>query len=139
MEDGRFVIGEYVFSPITSEDILKDNDFNIINMDYDKVFIAKNPMIFHGLTFWTNIYTSKSIIYKIELSNADEKYALNYNSMNTETISELRRENDNFLINIMGNPDIKTLSGIEYDFIWGKILSYYDNKSAEAGIVIQYC
>lgn len=75
---------------------------------------------------------------KIELSNADEKYRINYHTMNNALVEELRNENNRFLFEVLGNPTVTSIMGVEYDYCWGKILSFFDNKSAEAGIVIEY-
>lgn len=40
--------------------------------------------------------------------------------------------------NELGIPSNESITGIEYDYAWGKIFSYYDNKSSETGIVIVY-
>lgn len=138
MQGGIFYIGEYIFSPKMSEDKLKKDEFNIIDLESEKVFISKEPMKLCQVPFGVNIYINRSQIYKIELTNAEKKYALNYNNMTMESVENLRKENDLFLKSLMGESYEKKLSGIEYNFEWGKILSYYDNKSAETGIVILY-
>ena len=80
-----------------------------------------------GSNFWVTIYFEGIHIKKVELSNADEKYKANYQTM----------DND-FLLNNLGSSYKENLSGREYEYQWGKIMSYFDIKSAEAGIVICY-
>lgn len=138
MNTGKLILGKYQIVPKTNIDILKMDEFNVINVNGGKVFIAKEPMQFCGALFWTNIYSKDSIITKIELSNADEKYRMNYHTMNNALVEELRNENNRFLFEVLGNPTVTSIMGVEYDYCWGKILSFFDNKSAEAGIVIEY-
>ena len=58
--------------------------------------------------------------------------------MDIAILDNLRRENDDFLLNTLGPSYKENLSGREYEYQWGKIMSYFDVKSAEAGIVICY-
>ena len=88
--------------------------------------------------FWTTIFCDNKIISKVELSNAEEKYKMNYQTMNDDILKELRKHNNDFLKNELGIPSTDGITGIEYDYAWGKIFSYYDNKSSETGIVIVY-
>ena len=50
----------------------------------------------------------------------------------------LRKENNDFLLNNLGPSTKENLSGLVYEYPWGKVMSYFDIKSAEAGIVICY-
>lgn len=63
---------------------------------------------------------------------------MNYQTMNDNILKELRKHNNDFLKNELGIPSNESITGIEYDYAWGKIFSYYDNKSSETGIVIVY-
>lgn len=91
-----------------------------------------------GSNFWTTIYFDEKHIKKVELSNADEKYKMNYQIMDSTILEDLRKENDDFLLNNLGPSNKENLSGREYEYQWGKIMSYCDIKSAKAGIVICY-
>ena len=103
-----------------------------------KVYISKEPMELNKEKFWTTIFCDNKIISKVELSNAEEKYKMNYQTMNDNILKELRKHNNDFLKNELGIPSNESITGIEYDYAWGKIFSYYDNKSSETGIVIVY-
>lgn len=138
MSNGVFKLGKYNIGPKTSIEILDENKFNIVNVDGDKVYLSNTSLDLCGLKFWVSIYSKDSFIKKIDLSNADSKFKMDYQSINEEIIQELKSQNDNFLFNNFGEPSTKTISGIEYNYSWGKILSYFDNKSAQAGIVIIY-
>lgn len=138
MNNGKVVIEKYCIEPNTQMTILQDEDFRNITVKNDKMFVSRRPLECYGSLFWVTIYTKDSIIVKVELSNADKKYKMNYETINSDLVEELKRNNDKFLQGICGKPDVKTLAGIQYDYSWGKICSYYDNKSSESGIVISY-
>lgn len=138
MNEGKVEIAQYSISPNTKTTILREDDFSIYNGKSHKVFVSKNPLECYGTTFWVTIYPKESMIVKIELSNANEKYRMNYKTMSDDLIDELRQDNDMFLRGLYGNPDEITVSGIRYEYTWGSVCSYYDNRSAQAGIVINY-
>ena len=73
--------------------------------------------------------------YKLKCGDIIELGAL---TMNDNILKELRKHNNDFLKNELGIPSNESITGIEYDYAWGKIFSYYDNKSSETGIVIVY-
>ena len=112
---------------MTSIEMLQSDEFNVINTKKGIVYTSKNPLELCGSNFWVTIYFEGIHIKKVELSNADEKYKANYQTM----------DND-FLLNNLGSSYKENLSGREYEYQWGKIMSYFDIKSAEAGIVICY-
>lgn len=138
MEKGKLKLGKYCIEPKTNIDILRDDEFNIINIKGGKVYLSKVPLELLGLKFWVRIYSKETFVEKIDLANADTRYKMNYQTMNDATLQELRKENNEFLLNNVGTPSKENITGLEYDYSWGKILSYFDNKSAEAGIVITY-
>ena len=63
---------------------------------------------------------------------------MSYSDLSDQLIDKLQKTNIDFLYQCLGIPNRKTISGVEYTFAWGNIRSYYDNKSADNGIVIQY-
>lgn len=138
MQDGKLRVGKYDIEPTTSIDMLPSDEYNVINTKNGMVYISKSPFELSGSKFWVTIYFEKMRIKKVELSNADEKYKMNYQTMDSTIIEQLREENDNFLLNNLGPSNNDNLSGLEYEYPWGKIMSYFDLKSAEAGIVIYY-
>lgn len=138
MEKGKIKIGKYYIKPKTEINILQENEFNIVNIQNGKIYLSKVPLKIEGIKFWVSIYSENALIVKIELFNADEKYQMNYQTMNDVILQELRKENNAFLLSNLGKPSVERITGLEYDYSWGKILSYFDNKSAEAGIIINY-
>lgn len=138
MQNGKFKIGEYTIEPTTSLDTFSRRDYNVVNTKNGIVYISKKPLELCGSRFWVTIYFEEMHIKKIELNNAHEKYRMNYRIMDSVIIEELRKENNDFLIKNLGSSNNENLSGLEYDYSWGKIMSYYDFKSAESGIVICY-
>ena len=138
MRNGKFKIGKYNIEPTTSVDTFPSGEYNVVNTKNGVVYISKKPLELCGSDFWVTIYFEKMNIKKIELNNANEKYKMNYQTMDSITIEHLRKENNDFLINNLGSSNNEKLSGLEYEYSWGKIISYFDFKSAEAGIVIYY-
>lgn len=138
MRNGKLKLGKYNIEPTTSVEMLQSDEFNVIKTKSRIVYISKNPLELGGLNFWVTIYFEEMHIKKVELSNADEKYKMNYHTMDSTILENLRRENDDFLLNNLGPSYKENLSGREYEYQWGKIMSYFDIKSAEAGIAICY-
>lgn len=138
MKNGKIKLGKYIIEPQTNIDILNSDEFNIIKLKTGKVYISKEPMELNKEKFWVSIFSDNKIISKVELSNAEEKYKMNYHTMNDDIMIELRKHNNEFLKSKLGIPSNESITGVEYHYEWGKILSYYDNKSSETGIVIVY-
>ncbi len=138
MEQGMLKLGKYSIEPKTRVEIFENSEFNRIKIKNGVVYISNNPMELNGLRFWVSIFCENAFIKKIELSNADEMYKLNYQTMDTTILESIKRENEEFLLKKLGKPSKKNISGIEYIYSWGKIVSYIDIKSADTGIVIMY-
>lgn len=138
MKNGKLKLGKYAIEPTTSIDMLQSDEFNVIKTKNGIVYISKKPLELCGSNFWTTIYFGEMNIKKVELSNADEKYKMNYQTMDSTILEDLKRANDDFLLKNLGPSDNENLSGREYEYPWGKIISYFDIKSAKAGIVICY-
>lgn len=136
MRHGKFKLGKYDIDPTTKADMLQGDEFNVIKIENGTVYISKTPLGLCGSKFWVSIYFEEIFIRKIELSNADEKYKMNYQTMDSAILESLKKENDEFLLNNLGHSYKENISGREYEYSWGKIRSYLDLKSAEAGIVI---
>lgn len=109
-----------------------------LNVQNGIVCISKKPIEILGTKFWVTIYYGKMHIKKVELSNGNEKYNMNYETMDSTSLEQLRRDNNNFLLNNLGPSHKENISGLVYEYPWGKIMSYFDSKSADAGIVICY-
>ena len=138
IKDGKLKLGKYNIEPTTSIEMLQSDEFNVIKTKNGIVYTSKKPLELWGSNFWVTIYFEGIHIKKVELSNADEKYKMNYQTMDIAILENLRRENDDFMLNNLGPSYKVNLSGREYEYQWGKIMSYFDVKSAEAGIVICY-
>ena len=138
IKDGKLKLGKYNIEPTTSIEMLQSDEFNVIKTKNGIVYTSKNPLELFGSNFWVTICFEGIHIKKVELSNSDEKYKMNYQTMDIAILDNLRRENDDFLLNNLGPSYKVSLSGRKYEYQWGKIMSYFDVKSAEAGIVICY-
>lgn len=102
MKNGKIKLGRYIIEPKTSIDILNADEFNVIKFNTGKVYISKEPMELNKEKFWTTIFCDNKIISKVELSNAEEKYKMNYQTMNDNILKELRKHNNDFLKNELG-------------------------------------
>lgn len=138
MKEGKLSLGRYTITSKTTYDALNDDDFNIVNLEKNIIYISKNPINVDETKFWVTIYFETNDIVKIELCNADEKFKMNYRTMNSKLVEELRSAHDKFLEKELGIPHKKNISSVEYIYVWGKIISYYDNKASECGIMIYY-
>lgn len=138
MKEGKLNLGKYTITSQTTYDVLDDEDFNIVNIEENIIYISKNPISINENKFWVTIYFERNVVKKIELCNADEKFKMNYRTMKSDLVEELRKAHDSFLEKNLGMPDKKNISSVEYIYAWGKIISYYDNKASECGIVICY-
>ena len=50
-----------------------------------------------------------------------------------------RKSHDEWLINNLGQPHEKLPVALRYIYNWGDIVSYYDPKGADSGILITFC
>lgn len=136
MKNGLIKLENYQITPLCKSDILSENDFQIINSKRGKVFISKRPFELQKSKFWITIYCKDNLINKVELKNNSNNR--NYSDLSDQLIDKLQKDNIDFLFRCLGAPSKKTISGVEYSYDWGKVFSYFDNKSADIGIVIQY-
>ena len=98
MKNGKLKLGKYAIEPTTSIDMLQSDEFNVIKTKNGIVYISKKPLELCGSNFWTTIYFGEINIKKVELSNADEKYKMNYQTMDSTILEDLKRANDDFLL-----------------------------------------
>lgn len=138
MINGRINIGKYSIAPNTSDMILQKEEFNAVNMGETNVYISKSGQKLDDMMFWVTITCIDGIIKKVELSNSDDKYKMNYSNMKDETLLELKEIHDNFLEQHLGTPDKKSVGTKEYLYSWGTIISFLDNKTGDCGILIRY-
>ena len=89
MKNGKIKLGRYIIEPKTSIDILNADEFNVIKFNTGKVYISKEPMELNKEKFWTTIFCDNKIISKVELSNAEEKYKMNYQTMNDNILKDI--------------------------------------------------
>ena len=108
MKNGKIKLGRYIIEPKTSIDILNADEFNVIKFNTGKVYISKEPMELNKEKFWTTIFCDNKIISKVELSNAEEKYKMNYQTMNDNILKDIKRP----FTAIMGGSKVSTKIGI---------------------------
>lgn len=98
----------------------------------------KNPQIIDGLSLWIKVVFKKKIISSIELKNADPKLKNSYDNWSDNKVELKRKSHDEWLINQLGQPHERKLPCIQYNYIWGEVLSYYDPRGGDIGIAINY-
>ncbi|MEI2467965.1 hypothetical protein, partial [Niallia taxi] len=49
-----------------------------------------------------------------------------------------RKSHDEWLINQLGQPEERKPAGIEYNYTWGNVISYYDSKGGDSEIRLNY-
>lgn len=98
----------------------------------------KNPQIIDGLALWVRIVFKKKYISSIELKNADPKLKNPYENWSDDKVELKRISHDEWLINQLGHPEERKPAGIEYNYTWGNVISYYDAKGGDTGIRLNY-
>ena len=98
----------------------------------------KNPQIIDGLALWVRIVFKKKSISSIESKNADPKLKNPYENWSDDKVELKRKSHDEWLINQLGQPEERKPAGIEYNYTWGNVISYYDSKGGDTGIRLNY-
>lgn len=98
----------------------------------------KNPQIIEGLALWVRIVFKKKSISSIELKNADPKLKNPYENWSDDKVVLKRKSHDEWLINQLSQPEERKPAGIEYNYTWGNVISYYDSKGGDTGIRLNY-
>ena len=98
----------------------------------------KLPKKIGKLDFWVTIKFVNSTIRSIVLKNADPNLENSYDNWSDERFEKERESHDNWVISQLGAPHEKSDLGIEYHFIWGNIFSYFEPRSPDTGILINY-
>ena len=114
MKNGKIKLGRYIIEPKTSIDILNADEFNVIKFNTGKVYISKEPMELNKEKFWTTIFCDNKIISKVELSNAEEKYKMNYQTMNDNILKGLLLEVKDTSVMIYPGKFKEWKKGIKY-------------------------
>lgn len=72
------------------------------------------------------------------MKKADPKLKNSYDNWSDDKVELKRKSHDEWLINQLGKPHERKLSGIKYNYTWGEVLSYYDPRGGDIGIAINY-
>ncbi|WKB35762.1 hypothetical protein QS257_20720 [Terrilactibacillus sp. S3-3] len=141
LDEGKIIIrNKEIYHKMNSEsfiNIFSSEVNNYVNGDIERL-ILKNPQTIDGLLFWIRIVFKKNLILSIELKNADPFLKNSYDNWSDDKVELKRKSHDEWLIKQLGQPHEKELSCIKYNFLWGEVLSYYDPRSGDTGIVINY-
>lgn len=108
-----------------------------VNEDSER-YHFKKPQTINGEWMWVRLLFKNKIISKIEMKIADPKLENSYDNWSDDKLEIGRKYHDEWLIDQLGNPSERTSSGIKYTYVWGEVLSYYDPRSGEIGIIISY-
>lgn len=98
----------------------------------------KSPKMIEGLLFWVKIIFKNNIISSIEIKNADSKLKNSYDNWCDDRVELKRKSHDEWLINNLGQPNERRAVLLKYIYNWGNIVSYYDPKAGDSGILITY-
>lgn len=110
---------------------------NYANGDIER-YNFKDPQLINRISLWIKIVFKNKIISSIEMKNADPTLRNSYNNWSDDKVELKRKSHDELLITILGEPNERKLSCIKYNYSWGEILSYYDPRSGDTGISINY-
>lgn len=103
-----------------------------------KRFNFINPQIINGLSLWVKIVFNKEFLRSIELKNADPTLKNSYENWSDNNVELKRKSHDEWLMNQLGQPSETKPGGINYNYTWGEILSFYDPRGGDTGILINY-
>ena len=98
----------------------------------------KLPKKIGKLDFWVTIKFINSTIWSILLKNVDPNLENSYDQWSDERFEKKRKSHDNWVISQLGAPHEKSDLGIEYHFRWGNIFAYFEPRSPDTGILINY-
>lgn len=141
LDEGKIIVNnKQIYSGMDSESFknlfLKEVD-SYINGSIER-YNFKSPQIVKGLLFWVKIVFKENCISSIEMKNADSNLKNSYDNWSDDKVELKRKSHDEWLINNLGQPHEKLPVALRYIYNWGNIVSYYDPKAADSGILITY-
>ena len=98
----------------------------------------KSPQMIGGLLLWVKVIFKNNIISSIEIKNADSKLKNSYDNWCDDKVELKRKSHDEWLVNNLGQPHETMPVSLKYTYNWGEIVSYYDPKGGDSGILITY-
>ena len=141
LDEGEIIIcNKEIFHGMSNETFIKlflSEVNSYVNGDIER-YNFKNPKIIDRIPFWLKVVFIKKDISSVELKNADPKLKNSYDNWSNEKVELKRKSHDEWLINQLGEPTERNLPSIKYLYTWGEILSYFDPKSGDTGIIINY-
>lgn len=141
LNEGKIIINnEKIHYKMDSERFIKifSNEVNsYVNGEIER-YNFKNPQRLSGELLWVRVVFKNKYISSIELRNADIKLKNCYDNWSEDRVELIRKSHDKWLMNQLGQPDEIKQTGIKYTYAWGEIMSYYDFKGGDSGIIINY-
>lgn len=98
----------------------------------------KSPQMIEGLLLWVKVIFKNNILSSIELKNSDINLKNSYDNWSDDKVKLKRKSHDEWLINNLGQPHDRMPVALKYIYNWGEIVSYYDPKGGDSGILITY-
>jgi len=141
LKDGTILVNNNEIFNGMKSDIFKNifsSEINSYANGEIERFNFKNPQILDGLALWIRIVFKKKTISSIELKNADPKLKNSYENWSDDNVELKRKSHDEWLINQLGQPEERKPAGIEYNYTWGNVISYYDSRGGDTGIKLNY-
>lgn len=141
LKDGKLIINNNeIYNGMNSGDfknIFSSEVNSYANGEIER-YNFKQPQIIDGLALWIRMVFKKKYISSIELKNADPKLKNSYENWSDDNVELKRKSYDEWLINQLGQPADRKPAGIEYNYTWGNVLSYYDPRGGDTGIKLHY-
>jgi len=141
LKDGKLIINNNeIYNGMNSGDFINifSSEVNSYANGEIERYNFKQPQIIDGLALWIRMVFKKKYISSIELKNADPKLKNSYENWSDDNVELKRKSHDEWLINQLGQPADRKPTGIEYNYTWGNVLSYYDPRGGDTGIKLHY-
>ncbi|EST11007.1 hypothetical protein [Sporolactobacillus laevolacticus] len=104
----------------------------------DEVFIFSKKHSIYDMEFWIIVGFEKNNIQYIELENADKDLTNSYANWSNYKVKLKKEKHDQWLMQLLGDPDIINDNEIIYNLPWGMVTSYVDPRSGSVCIAIRY-
>lgn len=138
LEKGELEINNIIIDKNTTKKKFKSQFINDIKSYINDVYNFKQPVNIKSLDLWVEVLFDGENIKRVEMKNADPKLRNSYDNWSNNKVELKRKSHDEWLIRQLGEPHERKLPAIKYKYSWGEILSYYDPRSGDTGVVVNY-
>ena len=138
LEKGEFEINNILIDKNTTKKEFNSQFINDIKSYISDEYNFKQPINIKSLDLWVEVIFNDEIIKRVEMKNSDPKLKNSYDNWSNYKVELKRKSHDEWLVRQLGEPHERDLPCIKYYYSWGEILSYYDPRSGDTGIVVNY-